>query len=156
MELNNSDVERNFRRFLCEDSFLTRVFSRSRISMDELAQFWSRGYMHSAKDIAIVYVYMLCVSQTYMYMISCLYGTFSLFPWQCNKWCDDMRCQFHRRKCDRGPHWLGNGKVCACSTFHNSIMRHTVEIISQITFGFSLNFLGILNNQFVLFCFVKL
>lgn len=62
-------------------------------------------------------------THTHTQTISCLYGAFSLFLGQCNKWCDDKQCQFHRRKCDRGAHWLGNGKVCMCSTFHNSIMQ---------------------------------
>ena len=71
-------------------------------------------------------------THTHTQTISCLYGAFSLFLGQCNKWCDDKQCQFHRRKCDRGAHWLGNGKVCMCSTFHNSIMQHAYTHIRYV------------------------
>lgn len=81
----------------------------------------------------------MCVASTCT--ISCLYSTFLLFPGQCNKWCDDRQYQFHRRKCDRDTHWLGNGKVC--STFHDSIMCHIVESIRHFRI---LEYLGILSN----------
>lgn len=97
-------------------------------------------------------------THTHTQTISCLYGAFSLFLGQCNKWCDDKQCQFHRRKCDRGAHWLGNGKVCMCSTFHNSIMQRIHTHIRYVKYDTYSRFSNIsrwnLWRRFALFFFL--
>lgn len=148
MEWNKFVIEGSSIDFLFKDIFVPSFLSLVDIN-GRTSPVLSTG-LYVLEQRYRVYVYVLYVSRVHTRsVVYTVHSTFLLFPGQCNKWCDDRQYQFHRRKCDRDTHWLGNGKVC--STFHNSIICHIVESIRHFRI---FEYLGILSN--ILHYFVSL